>query len=159
MMPKEMRVFNPGERLPDFSLPSTLGHPIRISDFRNRSNLVVIFSNPEELEGIQSFFAELDRAAPELVEENTQVVLVLPVAIEEAERRKDQFELTSLILADEHRQVIDDLIHVHQPGTEMYILDRFGEIYAVERIETGGYFPPAKEIIAWVRFIEIHCPE
>jgi peroxiredoxin len=158
-MPNEMHVFNPGERLPDFSLPSTLGHPVRISDFRNRSNLVVIFTNPEQLGAIQPFLADLNRAAPELVEENTQVVLVLSVTIEEAERRKDQFDLTFLILADEHRQVSDDLIHVHPPGTEIYILDRFGEIFAVERIETGGHFPPAKEIIDWVRFIEIHCPE
>jgi peroxiredoxin len=158
-MPIEVHLLNPGDRLPDFSLPSTLGRPIRVSDFRNRTNLVVIFSNPEQLEAILPCLAELDQAAPELIEENTQVILVLPIALERAENLKDRFDLNFPILADEHGHVIDDLIHVHQPGTEVYILDRYGEIFAVERIETADRFPPANEIIDWVRFIEIHCPE
>ncbi|MDD5370946.1 MAG: hypothetical protein PHQ40_17845, partial [Anaerolineaceae bacterium] len=76
-----------------------------------------------------------------------------------AEQLKDKLDLDFVILADEHRRVISDQMHVRSPGTVIYILDRYGEIFSVERVESSGQFPPVKEIIAWVRFIEIQCPE
>lgn len=158
-MPNQVPVYQPGQRLPDFSLPSTLGHPIRISDFRNRVNLVVMICAPQSIEALYPILAVLNLVNSELVTENTQTLVVLPVSLDEAEQLHDEFSLTYPLMADADGKVTREMIQVHQPGLEMYILDRYGEIYAVERIETGGHLPESREILDWVRFMEIQCPE
>lgn len=158
-MPNQVPVYQPGQRLLDFSLPSTLGHPIRISDFRNRVNLVVMICAPQSIEALYPILADLNLVNSELVTENTQALVVLPVSLDEAEQLHDEFSLTYPLMADADGKVTREMIQVHQPGLEMYILDRYGEIYAVERIETGGHLPESREILDWVRFMEIQCPE
>jgi peroxiredoxin len=159
MMPNQVPVYQPGQRLPDFSLPSTLGHPIRISDYRNRVNLVVMICNPQTIEALYPMLAGMNRVNSELAAENTQALVVLPVNLDEAEHLHDEFGLTYPLMADVNGKVAREMIQVHEPGLEMYILDRYGEIYAVERIETGGHLPESREILDWVRFMEIQCPE
>ena len=45
------------------------------------------------------------------------------------------------------------------PAIAIYITDRFGEVFAVYRAAEGQTMPSAQEIIKWLTFINIQCPE
>ena len=38
-----MAVLSPGTVAPDFTLPATDGHDVRLSDFRNQARVVLVF--------------------------------------------------------------------------------------------------------------------
>jgi hypothetical protein len=41
----------------------------------------------------------------------------------------------------------------------IYITDRFGEVFAVYREAVGQTMPSVQEIVKWLTFINIQCPE
>jgi hypothetical protein len=38
-------------------------------------------------------------------------------------------------------------------------LDRYGEVYAAYRLEGDTVPPTTEELLEWLRFIELQCPE
>jgi peroxiredoxin len=158
-MPETILILNPGQMMPDFSLPSSLGRPFRVSDFRNRSNLVLVICNLDNIEEISLLLPSLNAAASEISQENSSLALILPKTLDEVETIVDEYGVIFPVLADPDKKVIQGKVHVNDPGLEMYILDRYGEIAAVERVETAGFFPKPVEILDWVRYLEIQCPE
>jgi hypothetical protein len=54
------------------------------------------------------------------------------------------------------------LLLVHSADGEeaaLVIADEWGEVYSVADAGTGHRFPTPPEIIEWVRFLAIQCPE
>jgi len=147
--------------VPDFSLPSTSGRPIRISDYRQRSNLVLLFVAQADREAIRPLFDQLQSARGEFANENAELLAVFPTSIAEVERLKDEAGIEFPILSDERGLTRRFLTAEDGAGllTSIFIVDRYGEIYAIERIEQAGSVPDAEEILDWVRFIELQCPE
>jgi peroxiredoxin len=159
LMPETIQILQPGQMMPDFSLPSTMGKPFRISFFRNRANLVLVFCGTSYEDEIGRLLSSLNEAAPEISRENSYIAAILPVSLDRAGEIVDKYSLNFPILADEDGNILYECIHVNHPGFELYIIDRYGEIASVERVETAGHFPKAEEILDWVRFLEIQCPE
>ena len=138
-MEQEPRPIRPGQMVPDFSLPSTSGRPIRISDFRQRSNLVLVFVAPADREAVRPLFTRLQAARGDFSSESAELLAVLPAPLAELERLKDEAGLEFPLLSDErgltHRFLLDDAA---DPRTSIYIADRYGEIYTIQRLEAGA---------------------
>lgn len=123
-------VQRPGFMIRDFSAASSPGQTIRISNFRGRSNLVLVFLGHSD--AMRVFLEEVDRHRRKFSEQETMVVAVLPSGPEE---QAIPIESSSPLL------VLYDKTHaVHRlsgatdekgrPVPLMYLTDRFGLLRA-----------------------------
>ena len=139
-----------GQLIRDFTLTSTLGQEISLSDYRGHSNLVLVFAGGSVDNPDLKVLAEI------AADHNRQCTL------ERAAQISQVANLPFPLLVDEHGQIhrsagaADKSAH---PVIAIYITDRFGEVFAVYRAAQGETMPSAQEIIKWLTFINIQCPE
>jgi peroxiredoxin len=149
-----------GHRLNEFKLASTLGHEIKLSDYRGRANLVLIFGDRQE--PTTSLAALLANEYAEIRNEQAEVLLVLQSSLARAARMQRELKLPFPVLSDQDGHLhcnIGAIDSQQNPGTTVYITDRFGEVFGVYRTCEGTPLPSLKEILDWLEFINSQCPE
>jgi len=67
-----------GQLIRDFTLISTLGQPISLSDYRARSNLVLIFAGRGDRSSDIEILAEIARDYAGFLDEQAQVLAIVP---------------------------------------------------------------------------------
>ena len=94
-----------GQFIRDFTLTSTLGQPISLSDHRGRSNLVLIFAgdgdNSPNLKMLTKITADYDQ----IMDEQTQVLAIMQCTQGKAARIKQQENLPFPLLVDEDGRI------------------------------------------------------
>jgi peroxiredoxin len=149
-----------GEVLPGFMLSDIDGSSVSLESYRGRTNLVVVFAGDKMDESpVAVLLEELVARTEELTLEAAQVVVAvtsLPAAIPQSGR------WTFPVLVD-----VGARIHRHvgatdtagRPAPAVFVTDRFREIYAAYLPGHGSALPGTKEILEWLVFINIQCPE
>jgi peroxiredoxin len=151
-----------GQLIRDFTLASTGGQKISLSDYRGRSNLVLVFAGGGDGGPDLKILAEIAADYAPIHEEQAQVLAVMQCARATAARIKKEANLPFPLLVDEdgriHRPAGAADKYGH-PATAIYITDRFLEVFAVYRAAQGQTMPCAREIVEWLSFINSQCPE
>jgi peroxiredoxin len=152
-------VQRPGFMIRDFAFVSNRGESDRISRFRGRSNLVVVF--PGHSDAMRIFLEDAVRHGHEFSEQDTTVVAVVPYGPEE---QGIAIAHSSPIL------VLNDRTHAvyrlsgatdenGRPVPLVYLTDRFGEIVSTY-VAPGHLMPPSvEEILSTLEFVNYQCPE
>jgi peroxiredoxin len=149
-----------GEIFPAFTLQGVEGPPVALEAYRARTNLVLVFGADEAGRSpVTGLLGELVAQSHTLRTEVAQVVVVVssPPAAD-------------LPLGQERFPVVlDEGARVHReagatdaagnPAPAVFVTDRFREIFAAYLPEHGSALPTAQEIIEWLVFINIQCPE
>jgi len=151
-----------GQLIRDFTLISSLGQPISLSDYRGRSNLVLIFAGGEDGSSDIKILAEIATDYAGFLDEQTQVLAIVQCTRERAARIKAETNLPFPLLVDEDGRIHRDTGAADkygQPATAIYITDRFSEVFAVYRAAEGQTMPEVREIVTWLSFINSQCPE
>lgn len=146
-----------GEILPGFTLPDVEGCPFSLERARGRTNLVVVFGGARLAQSpVGVILDELATRRAELAAEAAQVLVALTSRTDAAfQRGRWPFPV-----------LVDKGTHIHRrvratgaagtPAPALFVTDRFREIYAAWH---GSPLPGAKEILDWLVFINIQCPE
>jgi len=148
-----------GRLLRDFALLSGLGRPIRLSDYRGRSNLVLICA--DDRAKTKQLLLDLESQYTQIQSEEAEILIVVRSPAEAAEK-KEQLKLPYPILADENGRIHHELGAVDSQGqsfTAVYVTDRFGEVFRAYRTRDGQSLPHVAEIVNVLEFINIQCPE
>src|SRR5690348_17596004 len=143
-----------GYRLRDFVLKSTEGREIRLSDYRGRSNLVLIFSATSgECVPLIGELASHDRA---IHEQQVQVLLI----VYRDEELNRPLQLPFPILMDLNQLVYADygLNKTGDPVPGIFIADRFGELVA-SYVAADTASATFASTLKWLEFINSQCPE
>jgi peroxiredoxin len=151
-----------GQLIRDFTLTSTLGQEISLSDYRGRSNLVLVFVGGGVGSPDLKILAEIGADHARLQDEQTQVLAIMQCTQETAARIEQKANLPFPLLVDEDGRIHRSAGAADQsghPATAIYITDRFGEVFAVYRAAEGQTMPSEQEIMEWLTFINIQCPE
>jgi len=141
-----------GQALPEISGTSPDGSIIRVSDFRGRRNVVVIFSDQESDSPIQKLIQTVANRNDEIRNENAEIVIVAAGPTGSVPFRAisdDRYKL--------HR-TIGAVDSVGNALAAVCIADRYGEVYAAEFCSDTRCLS-ADDILDWLEFIEIQCPE
>ncbi len=150
-----------GQLIRDFTLTSTLGQEISLSDYRGRSNLVLVFAGGRVDNPDLKVLAEIAADHKRFQDEQTQVLAIMQCT-RKAVRISQAANLPFPLLVDEDGQMHRSAGAADKSGhpvIAIYITDRFGEVFAVYRGAQGETMPSAQEIIKWLTFINIQCPE
>ncbi|MFB3813472.1 MAG: peroxiredoxin family protein [Terriglobales bacterium] len=141
---------NVRDMAPDFVLPSSTGKEYRLSDFRGRRDLVLIFAARGE--ATSPLLQALAARANEVEDEEALVLVIVrgDMVTAEAVRKRDGFPFP--VLADQDGQVHQRYGAEH---AKLYITDRYGEIYSIH----NALPPSADEVLASLRHINAACPE
>lgn len=151
-----------GFMIRDFTLVSSSGNNVRISDFRGRSNLVVVFTgSPSFPDAIRGFLTDAERSAQEFSKQDATLVAILPCGPEEhASQIADGSPI--LVLYDKTHAAYRRSGATDENGRVMplvYLTDRFGEIVCAFA-GPGHSTPPAVDkILSALEFVNQQCPE
>lgn len=145
----------PGELLRDFTLPAANGTPVRLSEIRGQSSLVLIFAGALPLVGaLQPLLA----ASHEYEIEDAKLVVIVAAQPSEAQSFQSGQPAAITVLADTnaavHRQAGAD-----RNSSAVYVTDRFGEIFEEWRTAAGAALPAVEEVTRTLRQISLLCPE
>lgn len=144
-------VLQPGRMLPQLSLSTPEGTVVRISAFRGRKNLVLIFTAA----GAPQLVAELLSREEDLEYEDAVVLVIEPAGLGQSPRFPSSRSFRLLLDAD---GLISRRFGADQQPA-VYITDQYGEIYSAHRASEGATLPDADEVLASVRHINAACPE
>ncbi len=145
-----------GYMLRDFILNSADGERVQISSYRGRANLVLVFAAEDAQQ--REFLRDLASHQQELTEQETVVIVVLPMQPELQQTRPKPF----VRLIDEDSSVHRLYGAVDQEGklaTVIYVTDRFGEIVSVFHTFGGEPLPKPEEVLKLLEFLNQQCPE
>jgi peroxiredoxin len=134
---------------------------IRLSEFRGRRNLVVVFTGEGSSLRSHELLRALGGRYQEFQDENAEIVIIVAGPSNDAARVQRDDKLPFPVLADEQSTWHRALGAIDSPGRSSgagCIADQYGEIYAALPC-SDDKCPSADEILEWVRFIELQCPE
>ena len=149
-----------GEALPGFMLPAIDGSSVSLESYRGRTNLVVVFAGDKMDESpVAVLLKELVARREEFALEAAQALVAVtspPAAVPQRGR------MAFPVLVDEganiHRKM-GATDAAGSPAPAVFVTDRFREIFAAYLPGHGLALPGAKEILDWLVFINIQCPE
>jgi len=150
------------DALPVTSLPlvDENGNSVQVGDFRERNNLVLLFSHGLGCPGCRQLIEQLVIRSRELNEVEAHVFIVQPPGSVE----KAILPLPMLLLWDQRgsvRHKYASLLKspVAQDELLVFILDRYGAPQAACSVSHGDDADLVAEILGHLKLITIQCPE
>lgn len=152
-------VQKPGFMIRDFALVSDHGEHTRLSSFRGRSNLIVVF--PGYSEAMRFFLEDVMRHGHEFSEQDTTVIAVVPYAPEE--QGTPTANGSPILVLDDKTHAVYRLSGATdengQPVPLVYLTDRYGEIVLTYVAPSHCMPPSVEEILSKLEFVNYQCPE
>ena len=150
-----------GEMFPGFMLSMPDGSPVELERYRGRNNLILIFAGDVlgRAGPTGPLLEDLVARSAELVAEVAQVLVVVASRCGVVSQG-DPGPFPILVDSDAHtHRRVGATDAAGQPAPTLFITDRFREIYATYVSAEGSALPSAEEVMEWLRFINIQCPE
>lgn len=145
-----------GRFLQSFALPARDGREVRPRDFRQRTNLVLYFFHGAGCLACRDLLADLGAHAAELRASSAKVLAISAAREEAAPSSTAEFG-PDIVVLDDPGHAAAAAQDVEPPA--VVVADRFGEIWAAWEGDGQHRLPNAQDIIEWLEFIEIQCPE
>jgi peroxiredoxin len=141
----------PGYRLRDFSIKAT-GREARLSDYRGRSNLILVFSGPR---ADSDLMRQLACSCDKIREQDAEwLVIRSGEAISSIE-----WQVPIPVFADSDQGIYRDYgLLAPDPIPAIFIADRFGELIA-SYLGAEVRNATTDSILKWLEFINSQCPE
>jgi hypothetical protein len=132
------------------SLTKGNGETLRISDYRQKQNLVILLTGETGFGLLSRLVNDLSERYAEFRAEETEILVVAGGFGQPPEELEAglPFPVTT------HPE---SGIDGETPAIK--VLDRYGEIYASYRPDDLSGVPTADDLLGWLRFIELQCPE
>lgn len=143
-----------GQLLRDYLLARPGGRQFMLSDFRGKQNLVLIFLPQSPAPESIRLVAALAEKSSEVRENETRVVVVVrPEQLDSVVSFLDHLEIGASDSDEMWLEVGSE------NGPAVYVTDKFREVFQVFRADTGDALPSADDLLGWVRFVAMQCPE
>ncbi len=149
-----------GHLLPDFRLISSAGDYIQLSDFRGRSNLVLLAVDDQP--ATAKLVSDIAARYSEIKNNEAEVLAIVHGSRNSAAELQRKENLPYLVLADDSGRLHRQLGAVDSNGRDsaaVYVTDRFAEVFGVYRRSGGDPLPSVAEILKWLEFVNVQCPE
>ncbi len=151
-----------GQMFPNLILQDEQGSQVQIQDYRQRSNLILVFSGEPIGAGFQQLLEGLSRRYPDIRFEKAEALAILDgTHMDLAKLQAGQDYPFPLLLdpgGEAHREA-GAVGAGGQPVFTVLVLDRYCEIYALFRMDGSTERPSAQALIEWLEYIELQCDE
>jgi peroxiredoxin Q/BCP len=148
--------------VPNLNLPSTEGRNIKITDYKQKNNLLLYFYSGGQcfncLERLRSF-AALYESYKNM---NTEILGISSDQLADSKLLKKEYRIPFPLLSDSDGKQMDKLTKVVEGEAvpSVLILDRFGSLYSQWVVShEEGDLPEDKIFLQTLEYIETQCPE
>jgi len=152
----------PGEMMPDFELVATNDTHVRVSDYRGRRHLVLIFIGLGNSDTARDLLRRFSKQYAEFDREDAQVLVIVRGDKVRAENLGPDGSFPFPVLLDDGSRV-HDMVGASKPEAEcrpvVCLIDRYGEFRQEFRAEGLPAADTVEAILDWVRYINLECPE
>lgn len=149
------RVLAPGQSLPDIQMVTVDGRRIYPSDFKGRSNLLLILS----ADPADRLLEAAARRHSEVKQREAVLVAILRCSRAEALQAGDAGRWPFLVVSDPEGSVTSRLGMPPGPEASACVTDRWGEVFHVSRLSAGDEHAQLDALLSWLDFVEHQCPE
>ncbi|HJP84387.1 MAG TPA: redoxin domain-containing protein [Gemmatimonadaceae bacterium] len=149
-----------GRLFPDATLPSLDGGELELDSYRPDSNLVLLMLGDGALsDRCAGLLDQLAQLRAELEMEEARVLAITARPLEEwTGKWSFPFPLAFDGDARLHRQVAA-MDEAGRPVVAIFITDRYREIFAMARVDDEQWPSRGTQVIDWLTFVNIQCPE
>ena len=151
-----------GQLMPDYIFTTLAGRRVPLSSHDRRYSLVMVFADGASCAPCTSLLAGLARRYEEFKSVHGEVLAVVHRSLEEASALTLSERLPFQVVVDADGEVHRTVGAVAADGgvpLVVYVTDRYGYIYQVFRVAEGEDAPTPDEILDWLQYIDIECPE
>jgi peroxiredoxin len=145
--------------IPDFTLKAVDGRIISPSLYRNKKNLVLVFVQFSECSTCYTLLSDLKKFYKDFRGMNTEVLLIIGCSEKAVKNLQQLWMMPFPMLADTDdlaaRQYLGDNIQ-YRPA--LLIVDQYGLVWKYFIGKNKTDIKP-QNILKWLEFIEIQCPE
>ncbi len=148
--------------LPLFELPDAQGQVHRYPRRHRRRALVLYAAERGDCPACRAYLTALAALAPQIAAEEAELVVVVHGQPATAAPLQTVVGAAGTVLFDPDGRVFRRWGAVDpagQPVAALFVADRFGTLYARALAGPDHALPPAAEVVDWLRFINIQCPE
>jgi len=150
------------EVIPAFELPSARGGTVGPRTYRRQRNLVLIVFHDGRCRVCRDLLAQLADQYEEFRALNAEVLAISTLSADDARAIANTLNLPFHLLYDSSGQVVDRFTYrdpkTGRPAPSIVVTDRFGAVYTTIQVDEDNP-PQPEQILDWLRFIEIQCPE
>lgn len=162
VMVEEKTYLRQGQLIPNWQFTSTDGAPVSMVEYRQKKNVVLAFAGDKDCDHCRVLLRSLAAGHREIRAQDAEVLAVIAGSLDDARQVKARDRLPYTVVADEggrvHREV-GALGEGETPVVTVLVADRFGEVYSTYRESKHQALPTVGEIVDWLQFIELQCPE
>lgn len=137
--------------IPNYTGTNGRGEKVQLHDYRHNKNLVAVLTTAKGYGNATSLLAELAARYDEFRTEEAEIVLMLRNGSGEPVPAALTWPFPALVMKDR--------TDLQPPAPTIYVADRFGEIFATYPLTAAASLPTADDLLEWLHFIELQCPE
>ncbi len=145
---------------PHFRLLSRAGEPVTLADYRGQFNLVLFFAHGIDCAGCRVAVENFIAHGAGYRAEASQVLVIAPAG---ADRAPASSIPEVIVLTDpggQARRTYAALLPDSSAGhVLLFVLDRYGAPYAALACSEAGDAAIQQQVLEWLAFIEMECPE
>jgi peroxiredoxin len=150
-------------RAPDFPLTTIQGRTVALDDYRGQHNLVLFFTHNGDCASCEALLRDFAARRADYRAQDAQVVAIVSATAANVGRLQAELNLSYPLLADPQADAHRAYMHLipDEPGEKsaVFVIDRYGAPYAA-LIDADPDDPTVhEEILDWLAFIEVQCPE
>jgi peroxiredoxin len=145
-----------GRMLQPFSLPKGDGTVVRLADYKQRRNVVLVLHHGNTCPSCRAFLVSLGERLASYAEAES-VVLGISVDGREATGELTRALRLPFDLLSDPSALVAAREQLDIPA--LVIADRFGEVWAAWRAGERHAFPSSAEVGEWLQFVELQCRE
>lgn len=148
---------NPARRLPDISLPEYGSGKARRIRGSGRGAPVLVLLHDADCAACWEYVSRLTAKREEIADWDGEMMVVLPPSSADGDRDPPEPPAHAYTVLEDEQGRIAASLGIATPA--VVIADRWGEIRMAEPAGVEHDFYDPGEVVAWLRFIAIECPE
>ncbi len=152
-----------GQIIPTFTLPGADGMPHSLWDYKQRENLVLLFTHSPTTTEARGLLRTFAQHYVDLREELCAILAITAATVIDNLRAQEELHLPFALLADPKGEVFsrytrwDDTTGTFNPS--IVLADRYGALYQQWTAEGEANLPPVEELLESLRYLNKECTQ
>lgn len=149
-------LLRPGQLVPNFTLLTSQGEPLRRTIYRGRKHLVLVFLPAAADEAGRAYLRALGDRYADIRAAAGEVLAILPASPAELAELRGDLALPFPLLSDPDRATGARFL---PRGTQagVFIIDRYGELYHGAPAATSAGLTDPGETLVWLNAVDHQC--
>lgn len=144
----------------NLNLTKSSGRSMRISDYRQKKNLVILFTDAPDFGLLSGLVNAMSERYAEFRAEEAEILVVVRHLSHSLARLQTGLPYPVVTVQGDGINSKTSPANLQRlTSATIFVLDRYGEVYATYLPDDLVSVPTVDDLLEWLQFIELQCPE